>query len=141
MPVDVQVIESLDFFHDLKMDENEEFAAQLKPREVKKGAIIIRKGTPALTFFILLSGAFEISSETGKSVTVDKPGEIMGWSTVVAPFEYMGTATALKDSNLLYISSQNFFRLIQNNNELGEKVMKKIQAIATMRRKLLASRD
>ena len=64
----------------------------------------------------------------------------MGWSTVVAPFEYTGTVTALDDGSLLYISSHDFFHLIQNNNELGEKLMKKINAIATERRALLASR-
>lgn len=141
MPVDFQVIEPLDLFQGLKLEEVEEVAALLNHKDVKAGEVIIRKGTPALTFYIILSGAFEVSSDTGLSITVDQKGEIMGWSTVVAPFEYTGTVKALENGNLLYISSQDFVQLIQSNNELGEKLMKKIQVVATERRRILADLD
>ena len=138
MPVDVQAIESLGFFQGLKLDEIEEFAELLNHKDVRKGDVIIQKGTPALTFYIVLSGVFEVSSETGLTLTLDQKGDIMGWSTVVAPFEYQGTVKALEDGNLVYISSHDFFQLIQNNNELGEKLMKKIDVVATERREFLA---
>ena len=132
MPVDFQVIEPLAFFQGLKLEEVEEIAALLNHRDVKAGDVIFRKGTPALTFYIILSGAFEVSSEQGLSITVDQRGEIMGWSTVVAPFEYTGTVTATEDGNLLYISSHDFIQLIQSNNELGEKLMKKIGSVLSI---------
>jgi CRP-like cAMP-binding protein len=141
MSVDVQIVEPLRFFQDLKYDELEACAALLSAKSVKKGDVLIRKGTPALTFFIVLNGSFKVSSETGQTITIDKRGEVMGWSTVVAPFHYMGTVEALEDANLLYISSREFFELIQNNNELGEKIMKKIDAIAAKRRAILTGSE
>ena len=134
MSVDAQTLQPLEFFKDMAQPELEGFASLLNARTVTKGDIIIRKGTPALTFFIILSGYFEVSFENGRSITIDKKGEIMGWSTVVYPFHYTGTVTALTGGDLLYISSRDFFQLIQGNNVLGEKIMKKINKIASERR-------
>lgn len=135
MAVEVELLEPLFFFQDMKYNQLAEFASSLDYRTVKKGDVIIRKGTPALTFFITLSGKFQVSAEEGPSITIDRKGELMGWSTVVAPFQYTGTVEALEDGELLHISSKDFMYLIQNDNELGEKIMKKIEKVATERRR------
>ncbi len=139
MPVDPQVLETLSFFKDLKLDELQEFASLLSPITVKKGDIVIKKGTHALKFFIVYKGKFEISAEHVSPVLIEERGGILGWSTVVAPFKYMGTVTALENGELLYISSQDFMTLIQGNNKLGEKVVKIINKTATERRAVLSS--
>jgi CRP-like cAMP-binding protein len=136
MSIEVNIIKALDFFYGLSQDQLDEFAAVLKPTSVEKGDVIIRKGTPALTFYIILAGVYEVTFEAGPSVTIDKKGEILGWSTVVAPFHYTGTVVAQAPGELLYLSSQDFFELIQNNNELGERIMKKIDKVAQSRRAL-----
>lgn len=138
MPVEVKTIASLEFFQDLAYDELEQFASHLNPRSVKKGEELLRQGTPALTFFIILSGTYKVYLQEGKSYTLDKKGTVIGWSTVIGPFTYTGTARAETEGNVLYISSHEFFRLIQNNNALGEKIMKKINMIAAERRALAA---
>ncbi len=139
MPVEVKTLEPLEFFKNLAYSDVEQFAAALNPRSVKKGDILLRRGTPALTFFIILSGTYKVILEEGRSYTLDTRSTIIGWSTVIAPFEYTGTAMAETDGDVLYISSHEFFRLIQSNNELGEKIMKKINMIATHRRAWAAS--
>ena len=139
MPVEVKTIVNLEFFQGLTYVELEEFAAQLNPRSVKRGDVLLRQGTPALTFFIVLSGTYEVALKQGSAYTLTRPGTVIGWSTVIGPFTYTGTATALSDGDVLYISSHDFFLLIQNNNELGEKIMKKINAIAAERRALASA--
>jgi len=141
MPVDVPILEVLDFFKDLHLGELNEFASLLNPRTVKKGEAIIRKDTPALTLFVIISGKYELSFENGRSITLDKKGEIMGWSSVVAPFRYTGTVTALTDGDVLCISGRDFFQLIQANNVLGEKIMKKIRKIVKERRAFLSGSE
>jgi len=136
MPVEVQTIESLAFFQGLNYIELEQFASLLKPRSVKKGEVLLRQGTPAMTFFIILSGTFTVSLEKGRAYTLDDKGTVIGWSTVIAPFEYTGTATADTDGEVLSISSNDFFQLIQSNNALGKKIIKKIDKIASERRAL-----
>lgn len=103
MPVDVSILEPLEFFRDLDLRELNEFASLLSLRTVKEGESIIRKDTPALTLFVIISGKYELSLEDGRSVAFDQKGEIMGWSSVVAPFRYTGTVKALTDGDVLYI--------------------------------------
>ncbi|MEN8211622.1 MAG: cyclic nucleotide-binding domain-containing protein [Thermodesulfobacteriota bacterium] len=134
MSIDAHIIKSLDFFVDFKQHELEEFAAALKSRAVESGEVIIKRGTPALTFFIILSGAYEVTFEGDHSIILERMGEVMGWSTVVHPFHYTGTITAKKNGEVLEISSRDFFELIQGDNALGEKIMKKIDKIASERR-------
>ena len=134
MSIDAHILKPLDFFADFKQHELETCAAALKSRTVEAGEVIIERGTPALTFFIILSGVYEVTFEGERSIILEQIGEVMGWSTVVHPFHYTGTITAKKDGEVLELSSRDFFELIQGDNALGEKIMKKINKIASERR-------
>ena len=141
MPVDVGTIESLEFFEGLTHPELELFASSLNSRSVKEGEILLRQGTPAMTFFIIMSGIFKVTLDKGRSYSLDKKGTVIGWSTVIAPFEYTGTAIAVTDGDVLSVSSHEFFRMIQSNNALGKKIMQKIQNIASVRRALATGQE
>ncbi len=138
MSIDAYILKPLDFFVDFNQKELEVFAAALKFRAVEPDEVVIQQGTPALTFFIILSGTYEVSFEGGRSNILEKIGEVMGWSTVVHPFHYIGTVTAKKEGEVLEISSRDFFEVIRGNNALGEKIMKKIDKIASERRAIAA---
>ncbi len=138
MSIGAHILKTLDFFVDFKQHELEACAAVLKSRIVEAGEIIIERGTPALTFFIILSGTYEVSFKGDRSIILEQKGEVMGWSTVVHPFHYTGTITAQKGGEVLEISSRGFFELIQGDNALGEKIMKKIDNIASERRTIAA---
>ena len=138
MSIDSHILKPLDFFADFKQHELEAFAAALKSRTVEAGEVIIERGTPALTFFIILSGTYEVNFEADHSIVLDKRGEVMGWSTVVHPFHYIGTVKASVEGEVMEISSRDFFELIQGDNALGEKIMKKIDSIASERRRIAA---
>jgi len=138
MSIDAHILKSLDFFVDFKQHELEACAATLKSRTVETGEVIIKRDTPALTFFIILSGTYEVNFEGDRSIILEQMGEVMGWSTVIHPFHYTGTITAKKDGDVLEISSRDFFELIQGDNALGEKIMKKIDKIASERRTIAA---
>jgi CRP-like cAMP-binding protein len=69
----------------------------------------------------------------GRAMTLHKEGDIMGWSTIVTPFQYKGTAVALTDGEVLSMSGQEFLQLIQGNSSIGDKIMKKINKIIAER--------
>ena len=138
MSIDAHILKPLDFFADFKQHELERCAEALKSRAVEAGEVLIQRGTPALTFFIILSGAYEVDFQGDRSITLAQIGEVMGWSTVVHPFHYTGTITAKNHGEVLEISSRDFFELIQGDNALGEKIMKKIDKIASERRTIAA---
>ena len=134
MPVDISTIESLDLFENLNQEELEKLAELLNPRDVKKGEILFKRGGRADTFFIIISGKFKITYKGGKTFELESKSEIMGWSTVVTPFEYTGSAEALIDSSVLWMPGQEFFRLLQSHAAIGEKIMNKINQVASERK-------
>ena len=140
MSIDSHILKPLKFFADFKQHELEAWAAMLKSRTVEAGEVIIEKGTPALTFFIILSGTYRVDFEEGRSMVCRRKGEVMGWSTVVGPFHYIGTITSEEEGEVLEISSRDFVELIQADNALGEKIMKKINKIASETKAIAAGK-
>ena len=133
MSTDIQTLKSLDLFADLNFGELEQIAPLMHLMKVTEGEVLTRKGEPAGTFFIILSGNFMLSFNEERSFTLHNKGNIIGWSTVVTPFRYTGTAIALTDGLVLSMPGQEFLRLIQSNSALGEKIMRKINKIVSER--------
>lgn len=133
MSTDIQTLESLDLFADLNFDELEQIAPLMHLMKVTEGEVLTRKGEPARTFFIILSGNFMLSFNEERSFTLHNKGNIIGLSTVVTPFRYTGTAVALTDGLVLLMQGQEFLRLIQSNSALGDKIMRKINKIVSER--------
>lgn len=133
MSTDIQTLKSLDLVADLNFDELEQIAPLMHLMKVTEGEVLTRKGEPARTFFIILSGNFMLSFKDERSFTLHNKGNIIGWSTVVTPFRYKGTTTALTDGLVLSMSGQEFLSLIQSNSALGDKIMQKINIIVSER--------
>ena len=133
MSTDIQTLKSLDLFADLNFSELEKIASLMHMMKVTEGEVLTRKGEPARTFFIVLSGNFMLSFKKDRSFTLHNKGNIIGWSTVVTPFQYRGTAIALTDGLVLSMPGQEFLRLIQSDSTLGDKIMRKINKIVSER--------
>jgi CRP-like cAMP-binding protein len=133
MSTDIQTLKSLDLFADLNFGELEKIASLMHMMKVTEGEVLTRKGEPARTFFIVLSGNFMLSFKKERSFTLHNKGNIIGWSTVVTPFQYRGTAIALTDGLVLSMPGQEFLRLIQSDSALGDKIMRKINKIVSER--------
>jgi len=133
MSADIQTLKSLDLFADLNFGELEKIASLMHLMKVAEGEVLTRKGESARTFFIVLSGNFMLSFKKQRSFTLHNKGNIIGWSTVVTPFQYRGTAIALTDGLVLSMPGQEFLRLIQSDSTLGDKIMRKINKIVSER--------
>ena len=133
MSIDIQTLKALDFFADLSFDELEQIAPLMHLMKVAEGEVLTRKGEPARTFFIVLSGNFMLSFKEERSFTLHNKGNIIGWSTVVTPFRYTGTAIALTDGLVLSMAGREFLSLIQSDSVLGDKIMRKINKIVSER--------
>ncbi len=141
MPTDPMALESMDLFAELKPAELEQVQSIAHPVQVAEAEILTRIDAPARNFFIVLSGNFMIAFQEGRAITLHDKGKIMGWSTVFSPFRYKGTTVALTDSEVVSIPGDKFLSLIQSNDTLGNKIMKKINAIASERMFFVQSAD
>ncbi len=133
MSADIQTLKSLDLFADLNFGELEQIAPLMHLMKITEGEVLTRRGESARTFFIILSGNFMLSFKDERSFTLHNKGNIIGWSTVVTPFRYKGTATALTDGLVLSMHGQEFLDLIQSNSAIGDKIMRKINKIVSER--------
>jgi CRP-like cAMP-binding protein len=126
MHTDIELLKSIDLFEDLTPEEMEKILSLLSPIRVTEGEILIRRGQPAHTFFIVLSGNYMLYFKKGRAFMLHKKGDVIGRSTIIAPFHYTATAVALTKGEVLSMSGREFLRLIQGDCALGEKIMKKI---------------
>ncbi len=133
MPTDIDTLRSLDLFSELGETELETITALFHPLWVKEGETLIRRGDTASAFFIVLEGNFMISFKEGRAITLHRKGDVMGWSAVVTPFRYTGTAVALTDGRVLTMAGDEFSRLIQSDSALGDKIMNKLNPIIAER--------
>ena len=141
MPTDTITLESIDLFNALKPEELEQVQSIARLIQVDEAEILTRIGAPARTFFVVLSGNFMISFKRGRAITLHDKGKIMGWSAVFTPFRYKGTITALTEGEVLSIPGDKLLNLIQSAPALGDKIMKKITAIASERMFFAQSAD
>jgi len=141
MPTDTQTLEALSIFKDLAPDEKELIAEKFHHMRVTEGEILIRKGQPAQTFYIVLSGNYMIAYPEDRALTLHNRGDIMGWSTVITPFRYRGTAVALTDGEVLSMPGDEFLELIQGNAALSDKIMRVINDVVARRMPLISASE
>lgn len=141
MPADPMALGSIDLFAELKPAELEQVQAIAHLIQVDEAEILAHIDAPARNFYIILSGNFMIAFKDDRAITLHDQGKIMGWSAVFSPFRYKGTVVALTDSDVVSIPGDKLLSLIQSNAPLGNKIMKKINAIASERMFFAQSAD
>ncbi|MCF8035738.1 MAG: cyclic nucleotide-binding domain-containing protein [Desulfobacteraceae bacterium] len=131
--LNIEEIKQLAIFRDLAPEEWAEIYPLLRHVWVIEGEQLIREGDRAHTFFVILNGHFMIHYRDGRAITLNQKGDIIGWSSVISPFQYTGSVTALTHGDLLAIPGARFLELLQSNAPLGDKLIKKISEIVQMR--------
>ncbi len=131
--LNAEELKKLSIFRELLQEEWEAVYALLNRLKIIEGEELIREGDWAHTFFIILSGHFMIHYKDGRAITLNKKGDIIGWSAVISPFRYTANVTALTAGEVLSIEGDRLLELLQANAELGEKLVKKINKMVSRR--------
>ena len=124
--LDAQEIKQLEIFRELTPEEWAEVYPLLNHIWTIEGEELVREGDRAHTFYVILAGHFMIHYRDGRALTLNQRGDIIGWSTVISPFQYTATVTSLTQGELLSIPGARFLEMVQSNASLGEKLVKKI---------------
>lgn len=133
MPTDISTLESLGIFNELDSDELEELGSLFHSMRITEGEVLTRRGDPAHTFYIVLSGNYMIYFKGGKAFTLHDRGDMIGVATIITPFRYRGTTVALTDGEALTMAGDKFLELIQSNASLGDKLIQKLNAVIQQR--------
>ena len=72
-PIDNHIIRSMDIFEDLKDDELGQIASLMHPMRLAEGEVFMKRGDPAQTFYVVVSGNYMISLQVLKNIKkIDK---------------------------------------------------------------------
>lgn len=133
MAVDPKTLYDIPLFGDMDSSALEKISLLMNYMKVQEGELLTQKGQGSHTFYVILSGNFMISFNEGRAFTLHEKGQIMGWSSVVIPFRYTGTALALTPGEVLCLSATAFQELLMGDARISDLLMKKITAIASER--------
>jgi uncharacterized protein YhbP (UPF0306 family) len=95
----------------------ETIVATLPVQSVKAGETVVRAGTPADKFFIIVSGEAELARADGEKLTLG-PGRLFGEVTIMRDQPRAATVTAKSDLELLSLDRDTFRDLISQAMEI-----------------------
>jgi len=96
--------------------------------EVPNGQWLFQEGSVAEKLYVLKSGAVELLTSVEGTIElpitiIRFPGGCFGSSALVPPFQYSLSARGAEDSVVLSMKRSDLQRLIQQDKELGYRIM------------------
>jgi CRP/FNR family transcriptional regulator, cyclic AMP receptor protein len=138
-----EVIRRYPFFSFMTVDQRREVAMIADEVEAAAGETIFAIGDKAETLFLLTQGAVDLHyivvDEHEPALRKDfmvgtvNPGEILGISALVEPYEMTTSAVAIQDCKLLKINAVELRRLSEHDQDLALGLQKKVAQV-TMER-------
>ncbi len=133
MHLDLQNIQEISLFKGLSPGELDKILPIIHPVKIHEGERLIREGDTSQMCYIIISGTYMIHYKDGRAFTLNKKGDMIGWSTIASPFTYHESAVALTDGEALTIPVEEFLELMQGDSDLGSKITKKVTEIIRQR--------
>ncbi len=98
---------------------------------------LFKQGDPAFYFYVILEGGVSLAlvlDLNGNGLHIEKlgslsRGEILGWSSMVAPFVYTIGAQATRRTKLIKIEAGGLRQLLEDNPKHGYYLMKNLTEI------------
>lgn len=103
----------------------------------KKGDFIFREGDPANSFYLIREGkvAVEIFAPQREPTMVAtlEQGEILGWSWLLAPYQWKHQARAMENVRALALDGKCLRGKCEHNHDLGYEILKRFARIIEQR--------
>ena len=127
-----------DIFHEFDPSELAELAKIAEMVKAAEGEVLIQKGMPPSTFYIMDQGNLMVAFSDGRALTLHGAGEIVGWSAIIHPIRYTANVVCLTDSSFIAFPGSELLRLMKQNEALGTKLMQRVSQRATNRMRFVA---
>lgn len=126
----------------LPADSLDRLAALGVLRQASPGEVLLREGTPAQELDLVLAGRVGVTSrEPGRGEVVlmtVEPGDIVGWSVLLAPLPATATVRAIDHTRLVAFPGRELRAMLATDPVLSAAVHR--QALDAVARRLLATR-
>jgi CRP-like cAMP-binding protein len=120
---------------------DEEFVAGLSEKAYERsfdtGSLLVREGDSADEFLLIFSGkaALEIVLPARPSVTLQTvgPGEVLGWSWLIAPHRWRFDARALKPTRALGLAAYHLRSVLNERPAEGYRFLLRLLPVVAQR--------
>jgi CRP-like cAMP-binding protein len=131
----VEAIEESDLFKGVSPEFLDEIGRSGEIRNFKRDAIICKANEKARYMYQLLEGHIDIMMAEKEFIhfTVNRPGEIFGWSALVEPYIYTATAKCKSDSRVVRISRESIEGIIMKYPSDGLALLRHLTSIISQR--------
>jgi len=137
-----RIIAEHPFFADLEAGFTRLMVSCASNVRFKKGDYILKEGDPADTFYLVREGrvAVEVFAPQRKPIIIATlgEGEILGWSWLLAPYQWKFHAHAMDDVRAIALDGKCLRGKCEENHDLGYEVLKRFSQI--IERRLEATR-
>lgn len=114
-----------------------------KTREVGADTHLFRHGSRADRFYLLRKGCVcvEVAAISGPPLRLQRlrPGDMLGWSWLIAPFRWHFQARALEDSEVIEFDGDAVLKRCEADPKFGYELLKRFSGLMSSR--LAASRE
>jgi CRP-like cAMP-binding protein len=127
-----QLLSQAEFFEGLSVEQLATIADQCEEVSCRQGEVLFRVGHKAERLYILSEGEIQISiqlSSRPERLTmsvIDEPGQVLGWSALVAPYQYTASALCKTDGRLLAIDGQALMQVLKQDPTMGFVIVQRL---------------
>jgi CRP/FNR family cyclic AMP-dependent transcriptional regulator len=147
--VTVQRLKEFELFNGLADSNLERIAELCQVHPLHEGDRIFEEGTRATNLHICCSGKVDIVTWVKKPwnkyvrVHQSQPGEVFGWSALVAPYNYSASAICAEAGEEIRIRSNDLLDMLHQHPDIGYTIMQNLAAdigarMTQMRQSLIA---
>jgi CRP-like cAMP-binding protein len=111
-------------------------------KSIAKGTIILKENNPAVKLYVLVEGDIDLIFSGGGEGAITNalvgsiaPGESLGVSSLIEPFQYISSARATVDCKVIEIDGVALRALLEVDQKLGYAMMRNIAAAVLERLK------
>ena len=94
------------------------YTRPIQSAHLQEGDVLFRSGEPAFSFYVVKEGRMEISDEDGRTIKEVGPGEFFGERALLTDQRWRFTATALDDTKLIGLGSEEFKAILENSTSM-----------------------
>ncbi len=139
--ITVETLKTSELFSELEDEALEKIIPLCREECYGQGALIFSKGDEANTLYILQDGKVDLEYEIcpqpdacqDTRITIDQPGDVIGWSALVKPRRLTASAHCVSDVQLIAIDGKAINELMEKDAHIGFVVMKELAGIVSQR--------
>jgi len=97
------------------------------------GDVVFKEGDEAVHIFIIESGKLAIQTAAGQTIYTALPGDILGWSTLMLPYNRTASAIAVDKASVIIIDQLKLQEFCDKYPAIGYKITRNVGRIIAIR--------